>query len=149
MWENQDKWNRKGTEERLETLNKHRLMLLSFPRKICMRKNWACRTPETGAAGAVDGFRIIRKAAEKASTPRTPGPCLQHSHSWGASINLLAWSNEHLWRFCSVECCLLCQKDPEAPQKLPRHISGACSPGIHFKNIPGEKSTQISGVVKS
>lgn len=105
------------------------------------------------AAEEASPWQLRRHRCSQASPPWTPGPCLQHSQTCGAAINLLAWSNEHLWRFCSVWCCLLCQKHPAAPQKLPQHISGACSPSIHLKNIPGKKSrvkpTQMSGLVNS
>lgn len=115
-------------------------MLLSLTGKTCTIKSWACRAPETGAAGAVDGFRITRKAAEgaspwqlrrhrpsQASTPWAPGPCLQHSHSCGAAVHLLAWSNEHLWRFCSVCCCC----SARSIQKLPKnYVSTSLVPAV-------------------
>lgn len=58
--------------------------------------------------------------------PEEPQPSQDSLHPWSllaaqsqlwSFSQFAAWSDEYLWRFCSVQCCLLCQNHPEAPPK--------------------------------
>lgn len=67
------------TEERLECLNKYRMMLLSFPRKNCVIKNEDCRTSETRRQDTFDGFRMSHRKAIKDAPSSQLKICLQEA----------------------------------------------------------------------